>query len=400
MRDRNFRIYWFGGLTSNIGTWLQNVAASVYMITLTGSSLWVGYLNFATFAPLFLFGMWGGVLSDRFRRRRIVIYTHLFAAVVSLALAGATFAGRTTPAILLIAAFTLGSSYALAKPALSAILPALVPREDLTRATAVNILQFNLGQLFGSALATVLLVAGQPAWAFTVNSLTFFGPVAAMKVIHLQHRAADERSKKRGFRALAEGVTFIGRHRTMTAMLLAIVLANTTVEAVRTLAPGFVSDALGLDPSAAGYVITAFSVGATVGLVLFAFLTARIRERTLMTAGFALQGAGAGLVAISGNLSVAAAGSMFIGVGFTCLIPGLNAGLNLASPEAFRGRVMSAFAMAHIGLRPIAGLTSGALAAVVGERSALAVFVGGAVLGLIALRAVPFTTSVTAESTG
>ena len=389
MRDRDFRIYWFGGLTSNIGTWLQNVAASVYMMTLTGSSLWVGYLNFATFAPLFLFGMWGGVLSDRFHRRRIVTYTHLFAAVVSLLLAVATFTERASPVVLLTAAFLLGSSYSIAKPTLSAILPALVPREELRRATAVNILQFNMGQLLGSAFATVLLVVGEPGWAFALNSLTFFGPILAMHTIRLRPRTGEEKSKQRGFKALTAGIAFIGRHRAMTAMLVAIVLANTAVEALRTLAPGFVTDALGLDASAAGYIITAFSVGATTGLVLSTAFSERVRDRTWMVLGFLLQGAGIAVVAASTTIWVAVAGALPIGLGFTCLIPVLNAGLNLASPEAFRGRVMSAFAMAHLGLRPIAGLTSGALAAAVGERTALAVFVCGAALGLLALRLVP-----------
>lgn len=386
--ERDFRIYWFGGLTSNIGTWLQNVAASVYMMTLTGSSLWVGYLNFATFAPLFVFGMWGGVLSDRFRRRRIVTLTNGFAAATSFVLAALTFGGFTTPAILLVAAFLLGSSYSLSKPTLSAILPAIVPVQHLSRATAVNTFQFNLGQLLGSAFATALLVSGQPAWAFTLNGLTFLGPIMAVHRIHLPPRGAAGRSKQRGFRALAEGIVFVRRRPAMVAMLVAIVLANTTVEALRTVAPGFATDALLLDEAAAGYLITTYSLGATLGLLGFTTLTLRVREHLLMVSGFVLQAVGTGLIAVSGNIVFACIAAIPVGIGFTWLIPGLNAGLLTAAPTEFRGRVASAFAMAHLGLRPVAGLTAGAVATLLGPRAAFALFVLAALVGLPTLRRV------------
>jgi MFS family permease len=388
MRERDFRIYWFGGFGSNIGTWLQNVAASVYIMSLTGSSLWVGYLNFATFAPLFLFGLWGGVLSDRMSRRRIVTVTHGVAVVVSLVLAAMTFAGVTTPAILLVAAFLLGSCYSLAKPTLSAILPAIVPSDQLSRATAVNTFQFNLGQLIGSALATVFLMLEQPGWAFALNGLTFLGPIVAMRLIELPRRGRRGKSQERGLRALSASISFIRVRPAMVAMLAAIVLTNTGTEALRTLAPGLASGALRLDEAAAGYIVTAYSVGAAGGLLLFTWLSAWIPERRLMYAGFVLQGLGVGLLAVAPNLPLAVAAAVPVGIGFTWLIPALNAGLLRSAPEQFRGRVASSFAMAHLGLRPLWGLGAGALAAVIGERSALAVFVAGAVAGLAVLRLV------------
>ncbi len=113
-----------------------------------------------------------------------------------------------------------------------------------------------------------------------------------------------------------------------------------------------------------------------------------------MVAGFVLQAIGVGLLAMAPSLVLAVAAAVPVGVGFTWLIPALNAGLLRSAPEQFRGRVASSFAMAHLGMRPLAGLGAGALAAALGERTALAVFVVGSVLGLFALRFVREPTDV------
>src|SRR6185312_6592717 len=165
-RRRAFVVYWAGGLTSNIGTWLQNVTASVVVLALTHSALLVGVLNFATFAPIFLLSVTGGMLSDRFDRRTVVIATQSVSCVVAIAITVLSATGRLTAPILIALAFLLGSAYALAKPALAAILPSIVERDELGHATAVNTLQFNIGQLGGSALSAGILAVTSPTWAF------------------------------------------------------------------------------------------------------------------------------------------------------------------------------------------------------------------------------------------
>lgn len=236
-RHRDFAIYWAGGFLSNSGTWLQNVAGSIYIFSLTGSPLMVGVLNFANFAPVFVFSLFGGVLSDRFERRRIVIVTQSLTMVVAAILTLLTFAGLTTPAILIGVTFLIGTSYAIAKPSLTALLPSLVPREEIAQATATNTLQFITGQVVGSSLAALILAIASPAWAFGVNTLTFTAIIAAMLLIDPPAVATSQKVRGGGLRSLIEGLSFVRHHQAMSAILIAVVLTNTSVEALRTLAP-------------------------------------------------------------------------------------------------------------------------------------------------------------------
>src|SRR3954463_2957665 len=124
-RHRPFAVYWAGGLLSNIGTWLQAVAGSIYVYQLTGSEFDVGLLNFAAFLPILLFSVVGGVLSDRFDRRMLVAVTSVIAGLFAAALAALTFAGQATAIHVMVTAFAINTAYAFAKPALSSQLPDL-----------------------------------------------------------------------------------------------------------------------------------------------------------------------------------------------------------------------------------------------------------------------------------
>jgi hypothetical protein len=145
-RNRPFLWYWCGGAVTSTGTWIQNVTASVLMYQLTGSSLMVGVLNFANFAPVFALSIVGGVLSDRLDRRFLIVTTHVFSAIVAVGIAALTLTGAITPLLLIVGVALIGSSHAISKPTLSSLLPSLVPRHMIARASAVNVLQFNMGQ--------------------------------------------------------------------------------------------------------------------------------------------------------------------------------------------------------------------------------------------------------------
>lgn len=381
-----FRTYWAGGFVSSTGNWLQNVTASVLMFELTGSSLMVGLLQAATFTPLLALSVVGGVLSDRFDRRRIVTLTHLLSLTVSALLAAGTLTGRITPALLIAGVALIGCSHAISKPTLSALLPGLVPREDLARASSLNVLQFNLGQVIGSTLATGLLATVGPGIAFVVNSATFLGPVIALALI-ADRLAPTERSGQKGFAAAIEGFRFIGRQPRMKAILGSIVLANAVMESVRTLAPELAEGLTGR-AEAAGLLVGATSAGAAVSVAAFGALQRRLGPSRLLMLGFALQAAGAVGIAVAPDLRVAMVLAAPIGFGFAILIPMLNAGLQELSPDRLRGRVMSAFSMAHLGVRPVWALAAGTAATTIGSAPAVALLSVGAALGLVRLRGV------------
>lgn len=384
-RLKPFRIYWAGGLLSNSGTWLYNVTASVVMLELTGSPFMVGLLNFANFAPLFLFSFVAGVLSDRIDRRALVVTLSMISCAVSSALAIVAFNERTTAGMLIAASFVLGTSYSFAKPALSALLPGLVDERDIANSTAINTLQFTLGQVVGSSLAALLLPTVGPAPAFALNAFTYLGPVVAMVLLRpfLRPLARQERS---GLDALREGLRFVTRESGLARVVVAIVFANGIVETLRTLAPVLTERGLDLSADDAGIIVGAIGAGSALGALTFGRMGRRLPPTGLARLGFGMQAAGAMITATATSLFWAAAGSIVIGVGFAYLIPRLNATMQERSPDLYRGRVMATFSMAHLGLRPIWSIIAGTLATYVGSRAALGILTAAAVGGLLVLR--------------
>lgn len=373
LRQRAFRVYWIGGFVSNIGTWLQNVTASVLILQLTGSPLMVGVLNVANFAPIFAFSMLGGMLSDRFGRRTVVVCTQVFSLLISAMTTLLSAAGQLTAPRLIGLVALLGCSYALAKPALAALLPDLVARPELPRATAMNTLQFNLGQVVGSALSALVLAVTGVTTAFTLNTLSFLAPIVAMYLLRAVQLTGKSTARLRGS-GLA-GVRFALHTPAVSSMLLAVCLSNAAVEALRTLAPEFTDQALRLSASSTGILITVYGLGSTAVLLLFGPISSRLGPRRTLTVAFLLQGGGLLGVATSQHFLVSCLLAALIGAGFSLNIPVLSAGLQMLSPDEFRGRVMSLFSMTHLGLRPLFSLTAGVLGTVVNVRLALGLFV-------------------------
>src|SRR4029077_6925 len=131
LRNRNFRIIYFGVFASNIGTWMQNVVLGAYAFKLTGSSAYVGLVYFAQLGPLLFLSTLGGLLADIVDRRRFLVGAQVAQLVFSLGLAAIALSDHPSETLIVVAVFAVGIANALGAPGLNAILPTLVPREDL-----------------------------------------------------------------------------------------------------------------------------------------------------------------------------------------------------------------------------------------------------------------------------
>lgn len=378
LRNRRFAAYWLGGLVSGPGTWLHNVTASVLVLEMTGSPFMVGVVNFATFIPLLLFSLPAGALGDRVDRRLVVVVSCAVAGLGAGSLAWVTAADLLGPGLLVAFCFLIGTAQAVNKPAHGALLPTLVSRAELPRATALNVLQFQFGQVAGPGLASVLLLVGTPALAFTLNAVSFLGPIVSMAFLGQRTggAAAPAATRSAGPRAgrgsVREGLRAILASPVMPAMVVTVVLTNGAVEALRTLAPTMAAD-FGI-PEAAGVIIMGYSIGSLAGLVAFGAVERRIPAGWLLPTAFALQLAGLLAAAGAPSLAVTVVAAAPIGLGFALSTPVLSAGLQILAPEDHRSRVMAVFSMAHLGMRPFFALAAGALATVTGARVTLLAF--------------------------
>jgi MFS family permease len=285
-----FAVYWIGGFLSNVGTWLQAVAGSVFVYDRTGSAFAVGVLNFATFIPILLFSLPGGVISDRMDRRVIVVVTQVISGAFAVGLALLAFAGAATELHVIATAFALQTSWAIAKPALTAMLPALVTREELPQAVGLNTLQFMTGQLVGPVLATLVLANGGYAWAFAINAATFIAPIVAMVYLYRRRLGGSlETAAARASRARQSITAYVRSQPWIAFVLLAVVMTSAISEVVRTTAPVLVTERLGQPSSDAGLVIAAQGLGYVSGILVLTLLRSRDIARTIASFGLILQ---------------------------------------------------------------------------------------------------------------
>lgn len=370
LRHRDFAVYWTGGLLSNIGTWLQMVAASIYMYTLTESALMVGVLNFAASLPILIFSIPGGLVSDRVSRQRLVIVTHAASMIATATLTVLAIVGLATPLVLIVVSLFVNASYAFAKPALVAMLPSLVPKEELLEATATNTLQFVAGQIAGPVLATATLAFGGVALAFGLNAMTFAGPIAAMLLISPQPAPA----RGGGSGGIAAGVHFLNSHRSMVYVLGSVACIAALPEAIRTLSPAFVLGELGLASNVTGLVIASQGAGSAFGLLCLTRW--RVDGKLEQIAGFGvfLQALGLVSFAVAADLAIALVAVWLVGVGYSIAFATTSVRLQLDAPDEYRGRVMALHTVGHLGTRPITALAAGGVASLGGVRLALLMF--------------------------
>jgi MFS family permease len=370
-RQPAFARYWLSGMLSNVGTWLQNVVAAVTVFQLTGSALYVGVLGFASFLPLLVLSLPAGVLSDRVDRRRVVVVTHLVAAAAASVAAVAIWAELASWPLIALVAFTTHAAYALAKPALVAMLPSLVPREQLTEATAAATMQFSIGQLVGPLLGSAFLILQLPAAAFAVNAVTFLVPVWAMSTLPLT--ASGIVAGTNVGRAMRDGIAHAWSDRPIRATLAAVLVVGVFPEVIRTLSPLIAVEVFAGSEAFAGVVIAALGIGSVVGLLVFRVFPAfRDPERARVpVAGFVTQGVGIVLVIAAPSALAGLAGVALIGLGHGLAFTSSTAFLQGITSDRFRGRVVSIHTLAHLGSRPITALFGGILATGFGAVGAL-----------------------------
>lgn len=390
-RHPAYTIYWGGTFVSNLGTWLQAVAGSIFIYQLTSSSFAVGLFNFAGFVPLLLFSVWGGQISDRFDRRQVVIVTHAASLVIAAVLAVVTMAGAATEIHLITASFLLNTLWAIGKPSLVSLIPNIVPREDLQEAVGLNSLAFIGGQIVGPVVAAAVMAFSGAGLAFLINALSYLGPIASMLYLVRLGMAGPGTAAVRRARAAEaasiSAVAFIREHVWAPALLVGVVAVAAATEIQRTLAPGLVAEVLGAPESAAGLLVAAQSAGSAIALLLFVPIRRRGWSRRAALAGYVFQGAGILTVASTGSLVVAWAGVGLIGFGFSLCMPVLTAVLQEETPDGMRGRVMAFHQMAHLGNRPFTALFAGGIAGALGPRAGVLAGLVLVPVGIIALRA-------------
>lgn len=285
LKQRNFALLFSAGLVSNAGTWMQTVAVGALVGKLTGQAGWVGLVMAGAFLPLAIFGPVGGALADRVDRRLFLIVTNLAQAVCAVVLAVLYASGNESAGLITLIVTVEGCFTALKLPFLAAMLPDLVGKEDLLAGASLNAAQWNLGRVFGPALAGIVIALGSFTWAFVLNAISFFAVIIALVLMRDLPPLPDDPSDAHIFERIKEGARVAWDEPGCRAAILLIAAAAFLVAPFIGLLPAKALDLVGKGrvEGATAALTTAQGVGAVVGALTLASLAARLgRKRALI----------------------------------------------------------------------------------------------------------------------
>ncbi|MGA2736432.1 MAG: MFS transporter [Bryobacteraceae bacterium] len=380
LRYRNFQLFFGGQLISLIGTWMQNVAQAWLVYKLTGSSVLLGLVSFSSQIPVFLMSPLGGIVADRFRRRRVVIGTQTAAMLLALVLAALTLTGAVRVWHVVVLSALLGVVNAFDIPARQAFFVEMVGREDLINAIALNSSMFNASRVIGPAVAGILVAGIGEGWCFFANGVSYIAVIAGLLLMTVD----DRKPVKRQASPLAdviEGFRFVLGSPPIHHLLILLGILSATGMPFAVLMPIFADRILHGGAKGLGILMGASGVGALAGALLLASRqTVKGLGRWVAIAAGAF---GASLIAFAVSRSFWTSCALLLPVGFAMMVEmgSSNTLIQTMSPDHLRGRVMSVYSMMFMGMAPLGAVLSGVTAA---RWGAPATITGGGVICMAA----------------
>jgi MFS family permease len=371
LRHRQFALLWAGAFTSNIGTWMETVGVGVLVTTETGQAGWAGLVAAAGFVPTAVLAPLGGALADRVSRRRLLLVTTAVQTGLAGLLTLLAAAGSPSPGIVTLIVLGAGCSLALGFPSYQALLPDLVPREDLPGAVALSSAQWNLGRVIGPALAGIVIRVGGYEWAFGVNTVSFLAVIAVLLVLRLP-RPAVETMEASIIDAIRAGARFVRADAGLRVVVGYMALNTLLAAPFIALVPAVALKVFHNEQTGTAALVTAQGAGAVLmGLSLGALHNHFGGRRVLLGVLWGLPAALC-LYAFAPNL-VAGVVAIFV-VGFLYLgaLSSFTTIAQLRSPAHLRGRVLSVLMVLLGTLYPLGSVMQGAIADRVGLRATTA----------------------------
>ena len=362
LRYRNFRLFFGGQTISLIGTWMTRIATSWLVYRLTGSALLLGTVSFAGQIPTFLFAPFAGVLVDRLNRRQVLVWTQTLSMIQSFLLAALTLSGHITVDLILILSVMQGIVNAFDMPGRQAFMVEMVgDRADLGNAIAINSSMVNVARLIGPSLAGMLIAATSEGWCFLIDGISYIAVIASLLMMQL-NAAVVRRAATSMLTELKEGWSYVAGFMPIRTILSLFAVISLMGMPFVVLMPIFAANVLKGGPHTLGFLMGAMGVGALISaLSLAARKSVRGLIRMIPVAaavfGLGLIGFGLSHVFWLSMLTVSVAGA-----GMMQGMAASNTIIQTLVSEDKRGRVMSYYTMAFMGMAPFGSLLAGAMA--------------------------------------
>ena len=378
-RYRDFCLMWLGACASTIGTFVQQFAQSWLIYDLTKDPFYLGLDLFLGQLPVILFSLVGGVFADRMDRRKMLLSSQYIQMTCAFILTALFLAHTVKVWHILSLSFVVGLGQSFGGPAYSALLPTLVPAEDLSNAIAMNTIQFNLARVLGPTLGGLAYATLGPTWCFALNGVSFLAVILSLMMIHVKFVPA--KSKETILKSMSEGIAFILQREGLAALVFLAFSTTLLGFSLTGFLPVIVRTVFQGGPRTYQLLLVCSGAGSIVGALIVA-ASERLKEHgrvallTLLALGTAIVGFAMSrwlplscvLIFISGAAIMASASLMLSLV-------------QLIVSEQMRGRVMSVYSLAFRAGIPLGSLALGKLIPIFGITAAL----GGSGILLIAI---------------
>ncbi len=362
LRHRNFRLFFGGQTISLTGTWMTRIATAWLVYRLTKSALLLGTVSFSGQIPTFLIAPFAGVWVDRLNRRQVLVWTQTLAMMQSFALAALTLSGHITVGWILTLAVMQGVINAFDMPGRQAFMVQMVgDRADLGNAIAINSSMVNVARLIGPSLAGLVIAATNEGWCFLIDGISYIAVIASLLMMQLNVPAV-RRAATSTFHELKEGWSYVSGFLPIRTILLLFAVVSLMGMPFVVLMPIFAARVLHGGPHTLGFLMGAMGVGALISaLSLAARKSVRglIRMIPLAAAVFGLGLIGFGL---SHVFWLSMLMVLVAGMGMMQGMAASNTIIQTLVDENKRGRVMSYYTMAFVGMAPFGSLLAGTMA--------------------------------------
>lgn len=362
LRHRNFRLFFGGQSISLIGTWMTRIATAWLVYRLTKSALLLGTVSFAGQIPTFLLAPFAGVLVDRLNRRTVLVWTQALAMLQSLALAALTLTHRITIRDILLLSVFQGVINAFDMPGRQAFMVQMVEdRSDLSNAIAINSSMVNLARLVGPSLAGIVIAVTNEGWCFLIDGISYIAVIVSLLLMRV-HVETVKRAATSMAEQLREGWAYVSTFIPVRSILLLFALVSLMGMPYVVLMPVFAAQVLHGGPHTLGFLMGAAGVGALISalsLVMRKSVRGLLKMLPISAASF---GAGLFLFGLSDIAWISLGLMVVVGFGMMQGLTASNTIIQTLVPEDMRGRAMSYYTAAFVGMAPFGSLLAGALA--------------------------------------
>ena len=370
LRPGSFRRYIVGSLISDTGTWMQVMAQAWVMSTLTDKAFLLGMVNFAAGIPTLALTMIGGSVADRFDKRKILIAAQGVQIVLALILGWLVMTGQIQIWHVMLMASLLGICIAFEMPAISALVPELVSREQIAAAVAMDRSVFHGSRLIGPSVAGWMVSSWGAATAFFANAVSFLALIIALLTIPPRKQGSKEEEEQRRS-GMMDGFRYVKSDRIMVLMVALIALTTIFVfPVISVMLPLYVRNVLQLGPGEMGWLMAVSGTGSLAG-ALGLLTIERDHRFKFMSANAIAVASALFCMSRSSSFWLTALSMGLLAIGLSMNFGLANTIVQERAPAALRGRISAVFGLSFFGLMPIGGLAIPGLSDLIGMRTAL-----------------------------